>query len=293
MTRMLRLGAKVAATTALLVGFALASAQSGATQPATPPATSANQAPTMAQLERQALRLTLIARLPEADRAQATRLLDRADALRQRARALRRKELQDYIDALKAGSAPAVARSEAQQKVAGERTALVKEASTLRTEVQSFLKKVPQARALLRYLGARERAGTGFGFAPGQRGSYGPASPNGRGMGPGQTGRGWMGPGSNAPGWNGSGRNAPGYGRNAMPFGRMAPGMQQGRYYRGWMDRDGMMGPGQDGYMPWEWPGMPQRNGPAPQTGAPQNSTPQNTAPQNTTPPSGSGTGGT
>lgn len=288
MIRMLRLGAKVAATTALLVGFALASAQSGATQPTTPPATSASRAPTMAQLQRQALRLTLIARLPEADRAQATRLLDRADALRQRARALRRKELQDYIDALKAGSAPAVARSEAQQKVASERTALAKEASTLRSEVQSFLKKVPQARALLRYFGARERVGMGFGFAPGQRGSYGRANPYGRGVGPGQAGQGWMGPGSNAPGLYGPGRNAPGYGRNAMPFGRMAPGMQQGRFYRGWMDRgwmdrDGMMGPGQDGYMPWEWPGMPQRNGPAPQNGAPQN----------TTPPSGSGSSGT
>ncbi|MEJ2292168.1 MAG: hypothetical protein P8Y05_10695 [Deinococcales bacterium] len=284
MKRTLRLGARVALTTAVLVGVALASAQGGTTQPATPPAAS-SQTPSMAQLQREALRLTLIAQLPAADRQQATQLLDRADALRQRALDLRRQELQAYIDALKSGSVPSVARAQAQQKVASERTSLAQDEATLRSDAQSFLQKVPQARALMRYLGGGRRTGLGLGGTQGQRGPapYGPARPNGRRMGPGS---GWTSPGANTPGMNAPGRTMRGWGLGDMPYGPMGPGMQQRRFYRDGMNRDGMNRDGMG--LPWPSPWMPRRNAP----GTPPTTAPQNSTPQNTTPPSGSGTGG-
>ncbi len=277
----------------------------GTNQPTTPNAPSTSSR-TLAQLQRQALRLTLIARLPAADRQQAGQLLDRADALRQRARDVRRQELQAYVDALQAGAAPADARTQAQQKVAGERSSLTQDEATLRTDAQTFVQKVPQARAMLRDLstarGARTQTlGRGFGSAQGWGQGRGMGQDmnrqdmNRRGMGQGM-GRD-MGHGMDR------GRSGPGWDRYGAPYGPyrgprgpgMGQGMGQGTYGqgmngqgmgRGWMDR-GWMDP--DRNAPWQRPGTGPRNGP-PQNGTPP-TTPPNT-PQNSTPPAGTGTGG-
>lgn len=173
MFRTLRLRALVGAAAALVVVGAgavtlpmVASAQSSQTPPA--PGAAGTAASTLRDLERQALRLTVIAQVPEADRAQASQLLDRADALRQRATELRTQELQGYIDALKAGTAPSDARTQVQQKLASERSQLQSDLTTLRDDVQAFVQKVPQARALERYLGAELRASGGPGMGLGR-----------------------------------------------------------------------------------------------------------------------------
>ncbi len=246
MVRSLRRGATAALATAVLLVPSLAAAQSGSNpsgsntsgsnttgtnttgtnttgtntagpntagpnQPTTPNAPSTSSR-TLAQLEREALRLTLIARLPAADRPQAGQLLDRADALRQRATDMRRQELQAYVDALQAGATPTDARTQAQKKVAGERSSLAQDEATLRTDAQTFVQKVPQARALLRNLSPGRSARTqtlGRGFGSGQ--GWGQGRSMGQGMNRKGMDRGWMGPDRNAP-WQRPGtgpRNSP------------------------------------------------------------------------------------
>jgi len=240
---------------ALLLG-GLASAQSTTTPPA---AGSATQQANLQSLERQAARLTLVNSLPAADRAQATQLLDRADALRQRALSLRAAELQAYIAALQAGDAPMTARVQAQQKVADTRLALTKDVATLRSDVQAFVQKVPQARALLRELGGYGR-GYGRGYGPGA--DLGGLGFGGRGFGsmPGMQG---IRPGAGAQG--GMGWRWGGPGASRMPNAGQSP------WGRGGAPR----GPG-------GWNGMPQNR-------QLQNNQPQNSTPQNSTPPSSGG----
>lgn len=251
---------------ALLALPAAASAQNaaGAAQ-ATPstPASSPSQQQTLRQLQQQAARLTLIAQLPEADRSQASQLLSRADALRQRSRALRIQELQSYVDALKAGTAPNVARAQAQQQVADQRVTLAKDMASLRSDVQAFLQKVPQARALLRGLAGRAGGGQGaFGGRPGMR--------NGR---PGLNGA----PGAAGPGQRGS----------MMPWWNGQRGPGAGRWYGPWSGNGMGWEPGAD--MPWSWQqrGWQQRGGP----GAPGNQNGMQNGGQNggqnATPPGG------
>lgn len=238
MNRSLRRSATALLTAAVLLVPSLAAAQSGSNasgsnasdsnttgtnttgtnQPTLPNAASAASR-TLAQLQRQALRLTLIARLPAADRQQAGQLLDRADALRQRAGDLRRQELQAYVDALQAGGTPADARALAQHEIAGDRASLTQEEATLRSDAKTFVQKVPQASAVLRHLtagmGGRTQAyGRGPGSAPGwgpQLGAHRPGMRQGMrrpGMSPRDDGRGL--------GW---GRSGPGASRDRRPYG--------------------------------------------------------------------------
>lgn len=119
------------------------------------------QQQTLRRLRQQARRLTLIAQLPQADRAPATELLDRAAALRQRALDLRIREMQAYVAALQAGTAPNAARIQAQQQVSDQRLALANDMDALRSDAQAFLQKVPEARALLRGLPGGPAAASG------------------------------------------------------------------------------------------------------------------------------------
>jgi len=335
MVRSLRLGALAMLAASVLMVPTLAAAQSSndptgtnatGTSPSGNPSSSAPNASTssqtLAQLQRKALRLTLIARLPAADQQQAGQLLDRADALRQRALTLRRQELQAYVAALEGGATPANARTQAQQKVAVERTSLTKAAATLRADVQSFLQRVPQARTLLRSLGAglRERAqalGRGPGRVPGNAPGLGPWSGRGQGMGRGtvQGMRQGMRQGM-APGDNGrADRAGRGWARDGAPYGQgdapWGPAMRQGLGHGrmgpngmgrgcGWMDRSWMdrswMGPdgmGLDGMGPnwmgrsWmgrDWMGRDWMapNGSMPGQGP--RMTPRNGAPRNSAP---------
>ncbi|HKI56772.1 MAG TPA: hypothetical protein VKB31_06420 [Trueperaceae bacterium] len=244
-----RLGLVVAAA---LLALPVAAAQTATTAP-TPPGA---QRQHLAALQREAARLTLIARLPQADRAEATKLLDRADTLRRRARTLRIDELKAYVAALEAGTAPAAARVEAQQKVSDQRLALARQAATLRGDVQAFVRKVPQARALLRELAA------GMGAARGHRFGARPGAGNGTGPGAGRIpAPGANGPAAKRPGRFGSGTamGGPGSmgrrqaGAGAAPYG-MTP--YRGMPYRGM--RDGMM-PWRGGWgTPWD--ARPGRN---------------------------------
>lgn len=247
-------------------------AQSAANAPA-PPRT---QQQSLRTLQQQAARLTLLARIPQADRAQATQLLDRWDALRRRARNLRIQQLQAYVDALKAGSDPAAARAQARQKVSDLRQTLVGDLGTFRSDVRAFLQKVPQARGLLRELGA------GYGTGPSGRMGNRPAQ------------RGAM-PYGEMP------NRARPYGEmpnRAMPYGN-APwrnGRWQGPWRQGWMSPPwersyGRWGMPWDrgGAAPWRWQpggGAPGGNG-APQNSTPQNSTPPGNAPTNGAPSTG------
>lgn len=253
----LRLGpVLVAAVLALPVA---ASAQSAATAPATPQA----QQQTLRELQRQAARLTAIARLPQADRAQATSLLDRFDALRQRAVSLRIQELRAYVDALKGGTAAATARAEAQQTVSAQRVALAKDEDALRSDAQTFLQKVPQARALLRAL-VSARGGAG-GAAMGACAA--PRPGNGqhaaRGMGDRAL------PGRAAPGASGSGRFDGPWSRCFAP----GPSLRWGPWSAPWGERMGggarpgvgAPRPGMPGGQP---PSGPQQNGAPPTGGA-------------------------
>jgi len=313
MVRSLRRGATTALAAAVLLVPSLAAAQSRPSSPnssasdssttntnttgtnttgtnttgtgrPTAPNASSTTARTLAQLQREARRLTLIARLPAADRQQAGKLLERADALRLRGSELRRQQLQAYIDALRAGAAPAEARAQAQHKIAAARTSLTQDEAVLRADVQAFLQKAPQARALLRYLdagrGMRSQAlGRGhtpapaWGSQPGMdRGTRRPDTRrpdmfpggNGRGMGWRQTG----------PGWN---REGMPYGQAGPYGGPWGPGMGRGTMGRGRSHPDGN-GPG-------------QRPDMVPRQSAPQNGTPPATPP--VSPPPGSGNGGT
>ncbi|MEJ2668518.1 MAG: hypothetical protein P8Z81_15715 [Deinococcales bacterium] len=262
MPRRIRLGLVLAA--AVLTLPALALAQN--TPAPTPPAAAQQQS--LGALERQAARLTLINRLPQADRAEATKLLDRADALRQRARQLRIEELRAYIAALKAGDAPAAARVQAQQKVSDARLTLAKDAATLRTDAQAFLQKVPEARALLRSLSMRNEARRTPGASANGAGNAGTRQPGTRGF------RGFNGMGG-APG---AGTMRQGVGRGgqgprqpwgmggAAPYGRMPYGQQRMPYGQGRMPY-GMM---PYGMMPYGWaPYGAAPNGAAPNGAAP------------------------
>ncbi len=285
MPRRTRLGLVLAAAALTLPALALAQ-----NTPAPAPPTSTQQQ-TLGALERQAARLTLINRLPQADRAEAAKLLDRAGALRQRARQLRIEELRAYIAALKAGDAPAAARVQAQQKVADARLTLAKDAATLRTDAQAFLQKVPEARALLRSLSMRDEArrtpGAGPANGAGNGGTPRPGTRGFRGfngMG-GAAGAGTMRQGARQP-W-GMGGAAP-YGRmpcgqGRMPYGMMPYGMMPyGRAPYGAAPYGMMPNAMPWQMMPWQMPwrrwgrdpgrwGTPQPNGPqnAPQPGTP------------------------
>lgn len=247
MPRTLRL---VLVAAALLVPT-LAWAQNG-----NAPAAPGTSQPTMQQLRREALRLTLIDRLPTADRQTATKLLDRAESLRKRADALRRQELEAYVTALKAGTAPTAARAEARQKVAAERTALAKDVAALRSDVRSFVQKVPQARALLRAFrtgaGPRaQRAVPGLGLRRSGPGSYRPYGYGQYGSRPyGYRPYGY-GRGMRAPDMEGPATRGP---RGGRPF-RYGPGAQ-----RPGMQAPGGYGPGFTGPpmgrsmgRPWMW----------------------------------------
>jgi len=191
----LRALSRAALAAALLLLPAAVSAQSSQTPPSTAPA---NEQLTMRALQREALRLTFIARLPAADQAQASALFDRADTLRTTERSLRQQELQAYVDALKAGTAPTEARTQAEQKVAADRSSLETALTTLRGDVQSLVKEVPQARLMLRLLAPELRRGAAAGPNMGLNMGQNMGLNMGLNMGP-QTGRGsWS--------WHGNGR---------------------------------------------------------------------------------------
>lgn len=151
----------------------LASAQRAATPPA-----SADAADALA-LRQQARRLTLLNALPADLRDEASTLLDRTEALHTSAASLRTQVLEAYVSALEAGSAPAVARVEAQNATADARLALARQAAALRADVQAFVSSNPEAAPLGRGLAVRLRAGAG---GPG---ALGHTDPSGRGL-PGQ-----------------------------------------------------------------------------------------------------------
>jgi len=246
------LGAVIAAALLIPLG---ASAQSSQTPPASASGSPGTVASKLRGLEREALRLTLVARLPEADRGDATKLLDRADALRQRTLELRTQELQAYVDALKAGTAPADARSQAQQAVATTRDSLQKDLATFRSDVQAFVQKVPQAAGLMRSLAPEMRAAGSFGLGmslPGTGQRFGRGGRLGRGPGFGST------PGAGRL----PGRGQQNWGRGAAPrgWGRGTPGF-------GWRQGAG------SGSRPWWGPGQTTPSQPS-QPSQPQNSTP-------------------
>jgi hypothetical protein len=123
----------------------------------------------MRQLRQQAVRLTVLGELPEEARADAEVLLDQGVVFAERAEALRAEGLQAYIAAMEAGEAPMVARELAQQSVAEDRLALMRDLASFRDDVQAFADEYPEARGVLGQLrqglgrGGMERGGMGRG----------------------------------------------------------------------------------------------------------------------------------
>lgn len=161
----------------------VASAQASGGQ--APPANAAPNAPSqnMRTLQRQARELTLLNRLPEAARADAKALLNRAETLRQEMRQLQRDTLTAYVNELKKGEAPPVARELVRESVVSQRLRILEARVALRKDVQAFISKYPQAKALLQqFVGASRMTGGphwAHGF-PGMR--SGPAAGFSHGM---------------------------------------------------------------------------------------------------------------
>lgn len=115
---------------------------------------------TLSELRAEAQRLTALAQVPEAGRADAEELLTRVDALLEGTRAQEVARLQAYIAALRSGDSPSVAEEVATSAVSAGAVDLAREQEALQSDVQAFLETYPDAagvfqRAALGGLGAR------------------------------------------------------------------------------------------------------------------------------------------
>ena len=111
-----------------------------------------NQASTaaLAGLRTEAMRLTALAQVPEAGRAEAEDLLGRVEALQEAARSQEVARLQAYIAALRSGDSPSVAEEMAADAVSAGAIDLAREREQLHSDVEAFLEAYPTAAGVLR-----------------------------------------------------------------------------------------------------------------------------------------------
>lgn len=169
-----RLPFTVVASALLMLTFALAQAPTDATT--TQAADAASGSASLHSLRLQAHRLAFLNALPEASRAEATALLERADELRSRARDLRRTTLEAYVAALEQGDDRTVARAAADAAVSDVRLTLSQDQARLRADANTFLSAHPELDGAL---------GTAFG----RRFDMDPSMDLGMGMGRRKDGR--------------------------------------------------------------------------------------------------------
>ncbi|HET8985903.1 MAG TPA: hypothetical protein VFN03_09105 [Trueperaceae bacterium] len=100
---------------------------------------------TLAELRVEAQRLTALAQVPEAGRAEAEELLARVAALQESGRAQEIARLQAYIAALRSGDSPSVAEEVATSAVSEAAVELARESEALRADVGTFLETYPDA----------------------------------------------------------------------------------------------------------------------------------------------------
>lgn len=105
---------------------------------------------TLSELRAEAMRLTALAAIPEAGRAEAEALLQRLDTLSEATRSLEMARLRAYIAALQAGDTPAVAREVAAAAISDDSVALARDREALRTDVAAFVETYPEAAQVLR-----------------------------------------------------------------------------------------------------------------------------------------------
>lgn len=105
---------------------------------------------TLAELRQRAQRLTLLAEVPAEARAEASALLDRADALRSAADQLEIARLEAYIAALESGDSAAVAQEVASGQVSEASVDLSRQREALAADIQAFLETHPDVSASFR-----------------------------------------------------------------------------------------------------------------------------------------------
>ncbi len=207
----------VVAAALLMTTFALAQAPGAGRGINAPAQTTSAQSLTL-----RAQRLTLLNSVPEASRADASALLDRADDLYSRSSDLQQSTLEAYVTALEQGDDPMVARASVAVTEAQARLTLAQDAAQLRVDANTFLSAHPE-------LGGTFGAGLG-----GQMGMV----CDGSGY-PGQAGNGYPGPMANRSAGAGTGFGqqqnlgqsqnlSPNMGRNMSAGQRGYPGNGQG-----------------------------------------------------------------
>lgn len=98
---------------------------------------------TLAELRQRAQRLTLLAEVPTEARAEATALLDRADALRTATQQLEVSRLEAYIAALESGDSPSVAQEVASGRINEASVELSRQREAFVADLQAFLEANP------------------------------------------------------------------------------------------------------------------------------------------------------
>jgi len=190
-------------------------------------ATDQTSAATLAELRAEAQRLTALAQVPEAGRAEAEELLTRFDALMESARAQELTRLQAYIAALRNGDSPSVAQEVAASAISAGAVDIARERAALQSDVQAFLETYPEAVGVFRHAAL---AGRGVEMLrAGQMGILRAGQ-----MGAGQMGAGQMGAGQLG--------TAHGFGQERSHMARMRPGGEAARGF-GMSMPDGFDGP--------------------------------------------------
>jgi len=126
---------------------------------------------TLAELRAEAQRLTALAQVPEAGRAEAEELLARVDALRESSQAQEIARLQAYIAALRSGDSASVAEEVAASAVSADSVELARETEALRGDVKAFLETYPDAAAVFQRALFAGRGAFSFGVLGGLEGA--------------------------------------------------------------------------------------------------------------------------
>lgn len=123
-------------------------------------------ADTLADLRAEAQRLTALAAVPEAGRAEAEALLARIDSLTETARTQEIARLQAYIAALRNGDSPSVAREVAASAVSDGSVELARLREELQADLSAFLETYPDAASVFRRGAVEVRGVEAFGGQP-------------------------------------------------------------------------------------------------------------------------------
>ena len=118
-------------------------------------ALSQGSVPDITTLRREALQLTLeakISELPAELQSEARELLSRAQALREPLLAMRTRMLEAYITELEVGKEPYLARATARNTVADERLELLPNVRNLLVDIRAFVNEHPEVAPIFKEL---------------------------------------------------------------------------------------------------------------------------------------------